>query len=281
MLKPTENTIAHAMQLITASAALGRQCVYTVGGYWHNDGSCEVTEQAVQAMGVTVAAGTLFDAGGTMPVAEAQADVSIDAADGTNDRYDLVFWDRSATAYAEVAGTPSANPTVPTLDNDQDVPLAIVHVQTGVSVITNADITDVRCMMWVGKADQFPIMQQVKASTTVIGNFDNSADDIVSVTANVGPSGNKILCLCTVEWSCAASQVSADFALIENVTTKLTTTDTVHAAGDKTTTTFIHVYDTSESGSTTVKVTGANVTDANVCTVESVCLLVIVLPDPA
>lgn len=122
-----------------------------------NDGygiltGCDVHEQTPNAMGVTIDAGTVMYNGGYVTVAG--GNLSIDAADATYPRFDIVYINGAGsvaiakgtaaailptgeTAFKKMT-TPYPNPSVPA-----GIILARVYVAPAVSTITNSVIDDI------------------------------------------------------------------------------------------------------------------------------------------
>ena len=101
-----------------------------------------VTEQSTPIMGVTVGSGTAHVNGSASFVVA--GNLTVGTAHVTLDRYDLIVADISATNEAIVSGTASASPQVPSPGEARDIPLAIVRVRAGATMIFNEDIIDVR-----------------------------------------------------------------------------------------------------------------------------------------
>lgn len=123
-------------------------------------GDFEVTERAAApAMQVDVAAGRAFITGDDISnqfryvaLSEGVVEVSVEAADVTNDRIDLCVvrvLDSDAGVVGDearidvITGTPDPSPTVPATPNTA-LPLASIYVTANAATITDADITDLR-----------------------------------------------------------------------------------------------------------------------------------------
>ncbi len=104
---------------------------------------CAVTEDSPQGLFVAVASGTVMVDG--LKASVTGADVVITAADGSNDRFDLVVVD-SAGAITVVAGTASTNPVFPAIPATRVV-LAAVFVPTSDTQIADNQITDKRILI--------------------------------------------------------------------------------------------------------------------------------------
>jgi len=123
------------------------------------EGDLLVTERDTPAMSVKVAGGRAYVLGDESAYqgiyfvdARGDQNLSIDPADGTNPRKDLVVVKVEESVYSGavdaaslvvVAGTPAASPVVPAVPANAIV-LAEVAVAAGVTSITNANITDER-----------------------------------------------------------------------------------------------------------------------------------------
>jgi hypothetical protein len=103
---------------------------------------CAVTAQVAPNMTVAVASGNIAVAGTTHSVTA--GNVTITAASGANDRFDLICADSSGVLSA-VAGTPAANPVFPNPNSGgTKVVLAAVRVPQSASSISGAKIVDKR-----------------------------------------------------------------------------------------------------------------------------------------
>jgi hypothetical protein len=102
---------------------------------------CAVTESSPAAQTVDVASGIVRINGGIIEV-DAQADVSVTAADGTNPRFDLITVNTSGTVVV-TAGTAAAEPVLPAIPAD-DVVLATLYVPANDNTHANNQITDKR-----------------------------------------------------------------------------------------------------------------------------------------
>ncbi len=99
------------------------------------------SQQATPNMTVAVSAGALMTWGNVVPVAAQSTGVI--AAPVTNPRIDRVVIDAGTGVIATVSGTESATPTAPAIPAGY-MPIAQISLQTGVTSITNAMITDER-----------------------------------------------------------------------------------------------------------------------------------------
>lgn len=118
----------------TKLAGAGR--LRPMGGLWPS-------ESSPAAMSIHIDAGYYVSALGVLTLKGAGTQV-IAAADGTNDRIDVVYLDLSTGSFGVVAGTPAGTPSVPALPTGLVAPIALVGVGTAVTTIVQADITDVR-----------------------------------------------------------------------------------------------------------------------------------------
>lgn len=112
------------------------QEIGAVNGFVLAGGS--VTASAVPDLNLDVSLGVIEIGGVRASFAATQ--VTIAAADATNPRYDLVTVDSSG-AVSVVAGTPAADPKIPTTTN---VVLAVVKVPATDTAITDDQVRDIR-----------------------------------------------------------------------------------------------------------------------------------------
>lgn len=123
-----------------------------------------VTEDDTGAsMDVDVAAGHIRTAAG-IGVLVTAAEVTLDTADGSNPRIDLVHVTTAGTL-GETAGTPAADPVPPTLPANT-VLLAQVSVPAGDTTIETAQITDARTYTKLPQVIRKPATESVSSSTT-------------------------------------------------------------------------------------------------------------------
>lgn len=120
-------------------------------GVWGRDGFLTGSEGAVTpgtGLQVNVAAitvGGVMMNGAKNTGAYAGSTVNLDAADPTNPRRDIIYYDGASTV-TKLSGTPAANPALPTtaFTPASMVILAEVYVGAGVSSLVAGDITDKR-----------------------------------------------------------------------------------------------------------------------------------------
>ncbi len=144
---------------------------------------CEVTEDNAGAgMDVDVSAGhiRLTTSVGVLVTA---GEVTLDTADATNARIDLVWVNTSGTL-GKTTGTPAATPVPPDIPSNS-VLLAIVSVPASDTTITNSQITDKRTYT---KLPQI-IRQTANASNTNAASFTNS-ELTITMAANERWVGN-------------------------------------------------------------------------------------------
>lgn len=108
---------------------------------------CEVGDGGTNDLSVSINAGEIYS-GGSVSVASSTE--TLNAADSTNDRYDLITA-TSAGNTNYVAGTASSTPKAPSIPAGEAL-LAIILVRAGVSGVTNADINDARGVISVPAA---------------------------------------------------------------------------------------------------------------------------------
>jgi len=104
---------------------------------------CAVSAQGTPDKTVAVAAGTVLVAGATVTVAA--GNLTLDDADGTNPRFDLIAVNSSGVK-AVTKGTAAANPVFPAVPAGSAV-LAAVYLPAGSTVIVAGQITDKRMII--------------------------------------------------------------------------------------------------------------------------------------
>lgn len=155
-----------------------------------------VSESGTPAMSVDVAAGAAL-VGLTLSFAfmqqQAATTLAIDAADGSNPRWDLICLTRDASSGVRqsklevVTGTPAASPADPSLTQTEEkyqMPIARVVVGTGVSTIVDANITDLRSFTLVLQQDATAIVKGSDESVTSSTTLQNDDDFQIPVEAN-------------------------------------------------------------------------------------------------
>lgn len=105
---------------------------------------CAVTAQSTPDMTVHVAAGSIRQAG--VLVAVSAGNLTVNAADGTYGRIDLVSVD-PAGALVYTAGSATSQPKPPLLPSATHVALAFLAVAANAPTITNSRITDKRIIV--------------------------------------------------------------------------------------------------------------------------------------
>jgi len=134
----------------------------------------EVVQQSPAAMGVTVHPGECICKAGWKEFTS-DTNVSLDAADATNPRKDLIIVDSSGTI-TKVTGTPeAANPSDKTgpetsAPKPPNIPsgavvLAEIWVAAGATSITNSDITDRRVLLRRNHVDTIPVWTRYTGDT--------------------------------------------------------------------------------------------------------------------
>lgn len=195
---------------------LTTQALWATTGIIKSD-SLAVTQNSPVGLSVRVASGWAAVVGtiqanmGTyVGYNDATATLSINAADPTNPRIDLVCLTVNDSYYTGaldnailqvVAGTPAGSPVAPTLPANS-ISLATVAVGAGATSITNANITDTRVL--------------------VTTNIPESGD-ISSVTAGTGLSGGGTSGAVTLSINTA---VTADLTTAQTLTNKNLTSGT-------------------------------------------------------
>jgi len=81
---------------------------------------------------------------GTVYYLGARTNYPVAASHATLDRYDLIIFDQSAGVPVVLTGIAASSPFVPTIPDDLDIPLAIVFVLHGATVIATAACYDIR-----------------------------------------------------------------------------------------------------------------------------------------
>ena len=120
-----------------------------LGNGVHSSGSVantklKVTESGTPAMTVGVLPGTCLINGLSYTEAST-ATLTIGDGHVSNKRWDVIVYDQSASTAKVIAGTAAASPTMPDVDDDNDIYLGAVLVSTAeVTSIVDADIYDLR-----------------------------------------------------------------------------------------------------------------------------------------
>ncbi len=169
-----------------------------------------VSENAGTAnMSVDVAAGGAWVGAGTEVaffLSTAKVDVTLSAADGSNPRIDVIVADMDLTQtdgedtlqIAVVEGTPGASPAIPSLTQTVTrymLPLAHVLVGTGVTSISDSNITDQRHFVWHSNKELFTLPSDLTINGTtfqdISGWFWNAeADTWWAVEINIYSDNN-------------------------------------------------------------------------------------------
>jgi len=170
---------------------------------------CAVDDGGTNDMSVDVASGEIRIGGEDYSVSSQP--VTLDAADGSEDRYDLVVVGTDGNAET-VTGTPSPTPQAPSIPANHAL-LAIVEVRAGVSELSNADINDARGVV----ANRDPPI------------FGDGSDGAISHSsaANVGGVVNAT----TWEVEAGTTVTLDDPVLIVFATNSITVSGTIDAAG--------------------------------------------------
>lgn len=100
----------------------------------------KVTDGGTNDLTVNIASGAASINGTS--ISPSSQTVTLQSADSTDDRYDLVVIGQDGTA-ERVTGTASTSPNAPSIPADHAL-LAIIFVQAGVSGVTDGDIYDAR-----------------------------------------------------------------------------------------------------------------------------------------
>lgn len=171
------------------------------------DNQLAVTESGPQAMTVDVDTGGAF-----VGLTEQRAyrntltrTLTVAAADGSNPRDDLVVL-RMDTAsgvrsvvLAVVTGTPAGSPVDPTLTQSEalyELPIYRLRVGAAVSVITNADLTDLRSTTGYSQPANFPSsasgLTREGGNTTEATTTSTTAVDLVDLSSLSIPAATPI-----------------------------------------------------------------------------------------
>lgn len=145
---------------------------------------CGVTPQGTPDMTVDIAAGVISinNAYVTISLVDNQA---ITAADGTNDRYDIIYVGADGTV-DYTAGTPATNPIPPNLPADH-ILLAVIFVENNSSTVESSDIKDHRILntgvqIVVATANGFA---QASTTSTTYVDTNVTVDIVIKVTSKI------------------------------------------------------------------------------------------------
>jgi hypothetical protein len=131
----------------------------------------------ISGLTVTVAAGVVHLADGTRKEIAA-TNITLDAADASNPRIDLVYID-STGAVAKITGTAAASPVVPTLPSGGisvcNVTIA-AGASTGVAVISRDVIKTTKSIVYV---DDYAVGDGVTDDTDAVNNALNRGDIVI------------------------------------------------------------------------------------------------------
>lgn len=130
------------------------------------------------SMKVVLAAGHVFKDGTLTEVA--QQTTTAFTAPGSNSRIDRIVVDRATGAYSVVAGTASATPVAPAIPTGKN-PVAQVHIASGATSITAANITDERALFSLGLG--------MAAFAALGGNVTNSGGNLSVAAATTSAGG--------------------------------------------------------------------------------------------
>jgi hypothetical protein len=108
-----------------------------------SSGDFEVTATATD-LGIEVAAGTMFYRASEYTLGAAETH-QLSGGDGSNDRWDTVYFDVSAGSSGVREGTPEQYPTAPDIQGDEML-LAIVYVEADATDVVDADVLNWRPM---------------------------------------------------------------------------------------------------------------------------------------
>ena len=130
---------------------------------------CAVTKQTVADMTVRVAVGVARWLGAGNITVAADTSVTIEAADGTNPRFDYIMIDRTTgniinPSAGDGKGTAAANPVFPAIPADRII-IAVVHVTENETAIEDKHIVDKRVTI----PTNTPLAIVEKQSETALG----------------------------------------------------------------------------------------------------------------
>lgn len=111
----------------------------------HVYSGCAVSARAIASMAIDVAAGVITNAGTDVVVA-AQANLTINAADLSNARFDLIVANSSGVA-SIAQGTPASTAVFPAIPANSVV-LAAIYVPVATTTIDSTRITDKRVIRY-------------------------------------------------------------------------------------------------------------------------------------
>jgi hypothetical protein len=189
------------------------------------DGDLAVSQHAAGAnMQVDVAAGACWIKGDTdsnlQPTYRCYNDavksVTLDAADATNPRIDLIIAQVNDSAFTgsqkgfvidKVTGTPAATPAEPALP-DTAIKLAVIDVAANASSIVTADITDTRPRASVGAG--------VARGGAAAGHFDTPGATGAYAVTGLGFKPRLVTFVCQFADSTAAASFSEGRAWLSN-----------------------------------------------------------------
>jgi hypothetical protein len=129
-----QGTPFHSVQLRAISESLAGNGVV-------NNGDLEVTATATD-LEIQVAAGTYFYIATNYSLGAAETH-TLSVGDGTNDRWDTVYFDTATQTSGVREGTPAQNPVAPDIQSDE-VLLAVVYVPSGATDVPDSDILNWR-----------------------------------------------------------------------------------------------------------------------------------------
>lgn len=129
-----QGTPFHSVQLRAISESLAGNGVV-------NNGDLEVTATATD-LEIQVAAGTYFYIATNYTLGAAETH-TLSAGDGTNDRWDTVYFDTATQTSGVREGTPAQNPVAPDIQSDEAL-LAVIYVPSGATDVPNSDILNWR-----------------------------------------------------------------------------------------------------------------------------------------
>ncbi|AGM11227.1 baseplate protein [Haloarcula hispanica tailed virus 2] len=178
-----------------------------------NNGDLEVTATA-NALEIQVAAGSYFSIATTYTLGAAETH-TLSAGDGSNDRWDTVWFDTGTGASGVTEGTPAADPEPPDVTGDQQ-PLAFVYVAQNASDVVDADILN-----WRAKFSNEAEDVQYDDGTGVYGvnNVNDALDELqeaaqitaypldLNVDTDMDVDGTDLTDGATVVWDASASEV--------------------------------------------------------------------------
>jgi hypothetical protein len=210
-----QGTPFHSVQLRAISESLAGNGVVA-------NGDLEVTATATD-LEIQVAAGTYFYIATNYTLGAAETH-TLSAGDGTNDRWDTVYFDTATQTSGVREGTPAQNPVAPDIQNDEAL-LAVIYVPSGATDVPDSDILNWRAKfsneaeevhyndtpgVYPGNSvedalDELQEAAQISAYPLAIGDLDNPYS--LPVITDMDVNGNDLVDSGTTIWDTSATEV--------------------------------------------------------------------------